>query len=99
MTGVPVLSKPEWTDVHFGNSYRLTILCGKAVVSKWTQIPHGAPSNCCIPNPAGLPGCDVGACEAVVCAADPFCCDVAWDGICGSHRQASALPGVTASRT
>ena len=25
VTGVPVLSKPEWTDVHFGNSYRLTV--------------------------------------------------------------------------
>ena len=26
------------------------------------------------------PSC--GACEAAVCAVDPFCCDVAWDSIC-----------------
>jgi len=30
----------------------------------------------------GGPGCtDIECCE-LVCAADPFCCDVAWDGLC-----------------
>jgi hypothetical protein len=27
-------------------------------------------------------GCDDQACEDTVCGIDPFCCDVAWDGIC-----------------
>ncbi len=38
------------------------------------------PSDCCINN--GTPGCDDAACEATVCAADPFCCSNTWDGIC-----------------
>jgi hypothetical protein len=36
--------------------------------------------DCCVDN--GTPGCDDAACCEAVCAADPFCCDVAWDGIC-----------------
>jgi hypothetical protein len=43
----------------------------------------GGLSNCCTPN-GGL-GCDDPACEAAVCAVDPFCCDVAWDGICAGE--------------
>ncbi len=46
-------------------------------------------SNCCLPN-GGL-GCDDDACEAIVCAADPFCCDTAWDGICAG--EAASLCG------
>jgi hypothetical protein len=39
----------------------------------------------------GTPGCDdVDCCEAV-CAIDPFCCDVAWDGICAG--EAAGLCG------
>ena len=37
-------------------------------------------STCCVAN-GGL-GCDDPECEAAVCAADSFCCAVAWDGIC-----------------
>ncbi len=36
--------------------------------------------NCNVPHD-GL-GCSDPACEALVCAADPFCCDVGWDQIC-----------------
>jgi len=28
------------------------------------------------------PGCAGCVCEACVCAADPFCCNTAWDGLC-----------------
>ncbi|MHC5114419.1 MAG: hypothetical protein ACYTGP_08340 [Planctomycetota bacterium] len=39
--------------------------------------------SCYISN--GSPGCnDVECCEAV-CALDPFCCDVTWDGLCASQ--------------
>ncbi len=30
----------------------------------------------------GVPGCSDSECAAAVCSVDPFCCDVAWDGIC-----------------
>ena len=40
-------------------------------------------NDCCVPN--GSPGCnDAGCCE-LVCACDPFCCDVAWDGLCAGN--------------
>jgi hypothetical protein len=42
--------------------------------------------NCCIAN-GGL-GCNDVECCNTVCAADPFCCEVAWDGICASEAQA-----------
>ena len=40
-------------------------------------------SNCCVAN--GGVGCDDAACQAAVCAIDPFCCSTAWDGICASE--------------
>ena len=42
------------------------------------QIPG---SSCCINN-GGL-GCDDNACESLICEMDSFCCNVAWDSICG----------------
>ena len=38
--------------------------------------------DCCASN--GSPGCDNNVCEAAVCAADAFCCDNTWDGVCGT---------------
>ena len=46
----------------------------------------GASGNCCVAN-GGL-GCEDPACSASVCAADPFCCDTAWDGICAAEACA-----------
>lgn len=43
-------------------------------------------TDCCFSN--GTPGCEVPAVEACVCAADPFCCNNTWDGLC-----AEAAPG------
>ena len=43
-------------------------------------------SNCCLP--VGRVGCDNDSCEAIVCAEDPFCCDVAWDGRCAAEAIA-----------
>jgi hypothetical protein len=37
-------------------------------------------TGCCASHPD--PGCDDGACESCVCAADPTCCEVAWDASC-----------------
>jgi hypothetical protein len=43
-------------------------------------------ADCCTPS-GGL-GCSDPACSASVCAADPFCCDTAWDGICAGEACA-----------
>ncbi len=34
---------------------------------------------------SGTPGCNDATCQATICAVDPFCCNVAWDGICASE--------------
>jgi hypothetical protein len=41
----------------------------------------------------GSPGCDDVECCEAVCAVDPFCCDVTWDGLCAS--QALDICGFT----
>jgi len=41
-----------------------------------------ASGSCCIAN--GTPFCDDADCCNQICAADPFCCDTQWDGICAS---------------
>jgi hypothetical protein len=61
---------------------RISIFCGTCY--------EGGGSDCCIAN--GTPGCDDPDCEAIVCAVDPFCCDVAWDGICAD--EAGELCGI-----
>jgi hypothetical protein len=63
---------------------RISIFCGDCY--------GGFGSNCCIAN--GTPGCDDPECEAIVCAVDPFCCDVAWDSICAD--EADELCGICA---
>ena len=40
---------------------------------------------CCEDN--GSPGCNDAACEDVICAADPFCCENQWDSICSNAAQ------------
>jgi hypothetical protein len=41
------------------------------------------PNDCCLFHQT--PGCDDAEIEACVCAFDPFCCTVAWDGFCISE--------------
>lgn len=42
-------------------------------------------ANCC--GPKGNAGCANSACQGCVCTADPFCCDVVWDGLCGNRAN------------
>lgn len=42
-------------------------------------------SNCC--SPGGGPGCDDAACQALVCAADSWCCTSGWDGMCVDEAE------------
>jgi len=44
---------------------------------------------CCYVQPG--PTCGNPAVEACVCAFDPFCCDVQWDGICVGGAQGSCM--------
>lgn len=57
--------------------------------------PSAAP--CCTPRTT--PGCDSPSCTQCVCAADPFCCEVAWGGSCVSlaAESCAAECGCTAS--
>ena len=45
------------------------------------------PGSCCAAN--ATPGCDNEFCCAVVCTADPFCCETVWDESCA--LQAAGL--------
>jgi hypothetical protein len=43
----------------------------------------GNPQSCFLANPG--PGCGDAECCMMICAVDPFCCNVSWDAICASE--------------
>ena len=47
------------------------------------------PNDCCAATPIATSGCADEACETVVCAGDPFCCDAAWDANCAATAAES----------
>lgn len=47
----------------------------------------GGNSDCCINN--GTPGCSDATCQAIICAADGFCCNTSWDQICADAATAN----------
>ncbi|MHC4991907.1 MAG: hypothetical protein ACYTGC_13100, partial [Planctomycetota bacterium] len=54
------------------------------------QCPTGpcpGEGDCCAEGGNGTPGCDDAECCNLICAIDPFCCDVSWDGICANEAQ------------
>lgn len=53
------------------------------------------PYDCCLAN--GGTGCSDPACEALICGADPFCCDVEWDQVCASEALAQCALCLDAS--
>jgi hypothetical protein len=42
--------------------------------------------------PTGTPGCSCAACEKLVCAIDPFCCEGAWDVVCTGLAESNCTP-------
>jgi len=52
-------------------------------------LPDIGDSNCCIEH--GTPGCSDPRCESLICDMDPFCCNVAWDGLCASLAASQTL--------
>ncbi|MHC5025167.1 MAG: hypothetical protein ACYTGR_00200, partial [Planctomycetota bacterium] len=59
----------EWDQICADMAADVCLICGGSGLS-----------NCCAAN--GTPGCDDPECEAAVCAADSFCCETEWDGLC-----------------
>lgn len=45
----------------------------------------GTVSDCCYDN--GTADCDDAACSNVICLADPYCCDMEWDGVCATSAE------------
>jgi hypothetical protein len=58
------------------NDYAITLECGASC----DPPACGNSDHDC--QTTGGPFCSDAACCELVCAADPFCCDVAWDGLC-----------------
>ena len=61
-------------------------ICADAAVDA-CECGGGAGGGCC--DPGDAPGCDDAGCEAIVCGADPFCCDTQWDDLCAEAAVAS----------
>ena len=50
-----------------------------------------AAGDCCDPAGNGTPGCDRKECCVAICAIDPFCCDIEWDGTCAAEAAADPV--------
>ena len=67
-----------------GNNYVATLTCGGTCVPP--ACGAEGTGDCCVAG--ATPYCnDLTCCEAV-CAADPFCCNTAWDGVCAGEAAA-----------
>ena len=62
----------------------LAVVCEAAGGGGFPECNAGA-GDCCSSN--GSPGCDEPDCCNAICDADPFCCDVTWDGICAAAAE------------
>ena len=70
----------SWDSICAGEAADLCQGCG-----------HPDSGDCCIAN--DTPYCNNRACCDAVCAIDPFCCDVEWDGICADEAADQPLCG------
>lgn len=61
-----------------------TYLCAACAVDSYCV---DNPNDCCVESVQGYPGCNDVLCCALICAVDPFCCEVAWDGLCAADAQ------------
>jgi hypothetical protein len=63
------------------NNYVASLICGGSCEPLGCGSPDAG--DCCTAN--GTPFCNDEECCTIVCSVDPFCCSVAWDGICASE--------------
>ena len=69
--------------------------------TEWDSLCAGAANEiCCGGSDAGdcfsangTPSCNEGTCCEIVCALDPFCCDVEWDSACANQAANSCQCG------
>ena len=66
-------------------NFELNVVCGDGPPPNAACTPDAG--DCCSPN--GTPGCNGEVCCNIICNADPFCCDVEWDGICAAAAEGS----------
>ncbi len=62
-------------------------------MNDWLDFLEDQSCGNCIEAHGGI-GCEQAECEAAICAIDPFCCDIAWDGICASEALDICVPGI-----
>ncbi len=62
-----------------------------ALLAAWGPCGDPNAGDCCAAN--GTPGCDDLPCERLVCANDPFCCDIEWDQLCADQAAMLAVCG------
>ncbi len=72
----PFCCDVSWDSICAGEALTL---CGD--LCQTTGCPGDG--DCCVAD--GTPGCDNAECCSIVCAVDPFCCDVSWDSICAGE--------------
>jgi hypothetical protein len=75
----PFCCETAWDSICAGEADSLCGICNGG-----GPCGPGA-GDCCVAD--GTPGCDDVDCCALVCSIDPFCCDVAWDGICADEAD------------
>ena len=81
----------SWSPTTLGGApaprwLHTAVWTGSAMIV-WGGIvpPAGKECNCCYGGNAV--GCNDATCESIVCAVDPFCCNVDWDSICSGEAQ------------
>ncbi len=56
--------------------------CRDLALAMCGQCGEPDAGSCCEPD--GTPGCDDPVCCGLVCASDPYCCDIEWDALCSA---------------
>ncbi len=67
--------------------------CSFSVMDDWLAFLEESSCGNCI-EAHGEVGCEILACEAEICGIDPFCCNVAWDGLCVLEALDLCVPDI-----
>ena len=86
----PFCCEQSWDGLCAGQAASHCAACGASGGGD-----GGSTTTCCVESNAA--GCADPGCQALVCAADPFCCDTQWDTLC--VMQAEDLCGLCESGT
>jgi hypothetical protein len=81
----PFCCEVEWDQICVDQAVEASP-CG-SIFCDPPPPPCPGEGDCCEAN--GTPGCDDADCCTLVCLADPFCCDTAWDDVCAAAAIAT----------